>query len=91
MLSKGLSQFSISVSHKKHLEIKLLLRYPLIVQLENHLEADSQKHLATLLRNILADLLFVNGKKMPEGDETCPEQYKGKILLKVIKINYQAH
>uniref|UniRef100_A0A915KXF7 Phosphoinositide phospholipase C n=1 Tax=Romanomermis culicivorax TaxID=13658 RepID=A0A915KXF7_ROMCU len=61
-------------------------QYPLVVQIENHLNIEYQKKFAFLLQSVFGDLLYVSKNDTNFSEENqrlpAPESFKNKILLK---------
>ena len=64
--------------------------YPLIISLDIHCNAENQKALSNLLRNILEERLVTFKVSMKETDMPSPEALRHKIVLKT-EIDEKAH
>jgi len=65
-------------------------RYPLIMQIESHLDVDDQKTMARMLVDVLGDSLYIDDGSFDLSGENhlpSPESYRGRILIKVCKIS----
>nr|AHA93098.1 PLC protein [Dunaliella salina] len=56
--------------------------YPVVVTLENHTDTKNQKMMASILRQVLGDKLYIPTEEDRHGDWKSPEQLKGKVIIR---------
>lgn len=64
----------------------VLLRFPVILSIEEHCPLEQQRQMARIFREVFGDKLLTEPVEQMAEQLPSPSQLKGKIILKVLNV-----
>lgn len=68
------------------MQLVTVVRYPLVLSIEEHCDVKQQKLMAQYFRDVFQDKLLTDPVELEAEQLPSPTQLKGKIIIKVLTI-----
>lgn len=69
------------------MQLVTVVRYPVVLSIEEHCDVKQQKLMAQYFRDVFQDKLLTEPVELEAEQLPSPNQLKGKIIIKVFSIN----
>lgn len=68
-----------------------LVRYPVVLSIEEHCDVKQQKMMAQYFREVFQDKLLTEPVELEAEQLPSPTQLKGKIIIKVLIVSFSSY